>query len=106
MEEIELEYFLLVRQGAVEGYHAEARQMLVFREILFKGRQEFPGLDQGIVGVIRGQQPQADMEVLQKILEQVPVPDGSRAFPVRRQGEAVQFHFAKEFPGYAPFILP
>ena len=99
MEEIELEDFLLVGEGAVEGHHAEVRQMLVFREILFKRRQQLPGLDEGIGGVIRGQQPQADVGVFQEVFEQVAVPDGGRISPVRRQREAVQFYLAKEFPG-------
>ena len=93
VEQIELEDFVLVGQGPVEGHHAETRQMLVFGEILLEGRQEFPGLDQGIVGAIGLQQPRAEMDVFQELLEQVAVPDGGGLFRYADRGMAVQFYF-------------
>jgi hypothetical protein len=47
----------------------------VFREVLFKRGEQFPGFDEGIGGFVGGQQALLDMDVFQEILKDIAVPD-------------------------------
>jgi hypothetical protein len=54
--------------------------MPVFREILFKGGKQLPEFDEGIIGAVRGQETLLDMDVFQKILQDIAIPDGCALF--------------------------
>ena len=103
MEQIELKNLFLVGQGPVEGYQAETGEMAVFREVLLKGGEQFPGFDEGIGGGVGGQQALLDVDVFQEVLEDVAVPDGRTLVDVRQSnppqidfGEILQLSLLKE----------